>query len=477
MLLIAQSALAAATVNADGSADYATLTDAVYAGERDIHLAAGTYAPVTGEAFPLALADGTVITGEGAESSVLNGEGGTFFTSSGSYTLAALALTDGQGTNDNTLYPLVASDTIVLDRVAVSHSSSSGAGIAYFMYAGSYSITDSDFEECGGVGASDREASSVVGSTFGATGRVYAGLISSSVFREVAAVSVLGGNVDNVLMVGGGDSSVNLPCISLANGATIRNSTIVGCRAATALIGSATNTVVAYASNIGIDPDGGTVSTSLVYGSGVQDYVGEVSAGNLSADPLFVAYSDDGDWANDDFRPAAGSPAIDAGGGDFPTTDLQGAPRPLDGNDDDVVRADIGAYEYGDADGDGWYRGTGGDCDDAEVTINPDAPDVPDDGIDQDCDGEDAHAPVDTGHDTAEDSGFHEVDSAGETPDDTGINVAGGCDCQSPESAVAWLPGLLAVVGAAGRRRRLPRGSADVEAVEADERDDVLQRR
>jgi hypothetical protein len=61
---------------------------------------------------------------------------------------------------------------------------------------------------------------------------------------------------------------------------------------------------------------------------------------------------------------------------------------------------------YPDADGDGYgdggmapvcacsqFQGTtdnGFDCDDTDGNINPDAEDIPDDGIDQDCDGVDA---------------------------------------------------------------------------------------
>ena len=38
-----------------------------------------------------------------------------------------------------------------------------------------------------------------------------------------------------------------------------------------------------------------------------------------------------------------------------------------------------------DADGDGWTLG-GGDCDDSDNTINPDATETPGDGIDSNCD-------------------------------------------------------------------------------------------
>ena len=49
-----------------------------------------------------------------------------------------------------------------------------------------------------------------------------------------------------------------------------------------------------------------------------------------------------------------------------------------------------------DADGDDWtVEGEPPDCDDGDATVHPFADEVPDDGIDQDCDGEDAHAVLD----------------------------------------------------------------------------------
>ncbi|MFZ5475320.1 MAG: MopE-related protein [Myxococcota bacterium] len=59
--------------------------------------------------------------------------------------------------------------------------------------------------------------------------------------------------------------------------------------------------------------DGVTFTYNLVYGNDT-DWDGAVSGnGNLSSDPRFARVSDDGDWANDDWTLASGSPAIDAG--------------------------------------------------------------------------------------------------------------------------------------------------------------------
>ncbi len=77
------------------------------------------------------------------------------------------------------------------------------------------------------------------------------------------------------------------------------------------------------------------------------DYVGV--NGTISADPRFA------NRATGDFHPVAGSPVVDAGDNtNAPSLDLDGLPRPLDGNGDGNPVVDMGAYEFApDTDGDG----------------------------------------------------------------------------------------------------------------------------
>lgn len=74
----------------------------------------------------------------------------------------------------------------------------------------------------------------------------------------------------------------------------------------------------------------------------------------------------------------------------------------------------------------GSYVTRAGDCDDSDKTVNPLAEDIPDDGIDQDCDGEDATtAIVDTDGDGVEDARDNCVDVANPDQADTNGNGIG----------------------------------------------------
>jgi parallel beta-helix repeat protein len=74
------------------------------------------------------------------------------------------------------------------------------------------------------------------------------------------------------------------------------------------------------------------------YGGTCTDQTGQ--DGNISADPRFV------DAGAGNFHVQAGSPVVDAGRNqDAPATDVDGDPRPLDGNGDGVAVVDIGADE------------------------------------------------------------------------------------------------------------------------------------
>lgn len=126
--------------------------------------------------------------------------------------------------------------------------------------------------------------------------------------------------------------------------------------------------------------------------------------------------------------------------------------------DEDPVEAETW---YADADGDGYFDEASGvqaceppegfaaptgawDCDDEDPDVNPGAAEVPGDGVDQDCDGDDGDSSADddgTGADgSGADSGGHDAEG----------DKASGCSAAPRSSSV--LLGLLGILVAVGLR-------------------------
>ncbi len=127
----------------------------------------------------------------------------------------------------------------------------------------------------------------------------------------------------------------------------------------------------------------------------------------------------------------------------------------------DGIDQDCDGEDAVDVDGDGFAGGDGGDdCDDEDAAVNPDATEVCDDGVDNDCDGL-----VDT--DDAEDCEAGDDDTTVVDDDDDSLpyiptdegELTGGCTCGLAGTTPSRLAGVAAVLvlglGVAVRRRRV----------------------
>ena len=162
-----------------------------------------------------------------------------------------------------------------------------------------------------------------------------------------------------------------------------------------------------------------------------------------AADGSLFAGSESGAWR----RGAGGVEWIDITGTDAPVTLYWSAEFVAEINAVRFGTYGRGIWDYAldggdcsgeDADSDGISCEE--DCNDFDVTVYPDAEEVCDDGIDQDCDGVDEACPEDTEDDSgdvnADDTGSSEPDSMLDGDEDL---KAGGCSCSSSGAPVGWL--------------------------------------
>ena len=254
------------------------------------------------------------------------------------------------------------------------------------------------------------------------------------------------------------------------------------------------------------DSDGYTVSTSPISDCDAPaGYAAETVEDCDDADPSYHPDADESDCTDPNDYNCDGSvgyadadldgfPACEDCDDEASTVNPDGVEVCNDQDDDCDGTVDVGADDasewYADLDQDGYTdldvlsvacdapedyaRETADDCDDTDTGTNPGATDIPDDGIDQDCDGrdevtEDTAVPGETGEtgETAETGETDEPEDTSETGDDTapidsdpvdsssdtgGVEKE-GCGCATGSPGAGWA--MLLVAGILAGRRRL----------------------
>jgi predicted outer membrane repeat protein len=237
----------------------------------------------------------------------------------------------------------------LIDTQVLSNTTSNSGGGLYSL--GQITVTNSVFK--------DNKTTSVLGGTKRGGGGIWAaGPVSLSGVRVLSNITAQNGGgiylennvstitntiiVDNQANMSGGGLYITGSIVNLLHTTMARNNGGDGSGVSIFISTVALTNTILMSQAMGITAAADSTATL----NGVLWYSNTVNTGGAGTITLMNEYTDDPAFAADGYHLTANSAAIDKGVNAWVTIDIDGDPRPVDGNLDDIALADLGADEF-----------------------------------------------------------------------------------------------------------------------------------